>query len=153
MTEYSFHKEPLNPYIAFNDDTNKEVGRICFHAGVMTFTGNADESALLFLNWIKKSYASEFLKLTDENYKLKRKVDDLEIRLDSEERDSEGKTRRWFIGDRVLVGPNGMIATVIKQRMHFDGPTSFFGNVDLLYDDGVKGECNSWQLKDADEQA
>jgi hypothetical protein len=151
MTEYQLHKAPLNPYIVFNDGTNKEVGRISFHDGVMTFTGNADESALLFLNWIKKSYASEFLKLTDENYKLKRKVDDLEIRLDSEERDSEGKTRRWFIGDRVFVGPNGMIATVIKQRMHYDGPTSFFGNVDLLYDDGVKGESNSWQLKDADE--
>ncbi len=151
MTECQLHKEPLNPYIAFNDNTNTEVGRISFHDGVMSFTGKADESALLFLNWIKKSYASEFLKLTDENYKLKRKVDDLEIRLDSEERDSEGKTRRWFIGDRVFVGPNGMIATVIKQRMHYDGPTSFFGNVDLLYDDGVKGESNSWQLKDADE--
>lgn len=151
MTEYTFRKELLNPYIVFNDNTNSEVGRISFRDGVMSFTGNADESALLFLDWIKKSYASEFLKLTDENYKLKRRVDDLEIRLDSEERDSEGKTRRWFIGDRVLVGPNGMIATVLKQRMHYDGPTSFFGNVDLLYDDGVKGESNSWQLKDADE--
>ena len=151
MTEYQLHKEPLNPYIVFNDGTNTEVGRISFHDGVMSFTGKADEAALLFLDWIKKSYASEFLKLTDENYKLKRRVDDLEIRLDSEERDSEGKTRRWFIGDRVFVGPNGMIATVIKQRLHHDGSESFFGNVDLLYDDGVKGESNSWQLKDADE--
>lgn len=151
MTEYQFRIEPLNPYIAFNDSTNSEVGRICFHDGVMTFTGKADESALLFLDWIKKSYASEFLKLTDENYKLKRKVDELEIRLDSEERDSDGDTRRWFIGDRVRVGPNGMTATVIKQRLHFDGPTSFFGNVDLLYDDGVRGVSNSWQLKHADE--
>ena len=150
MTEYTLHTAPLNSSFVFHN-SNKEVGRFSFKDGVMSFTGNADESALLFLDWIKKSYASEFLKLTDENYKLKRRVDDLEIRLDSEERDSEGKTRRWFIGDRVFVGPNGMIATVVKQRMHYDGPTSFFGNVDLLYDDGVKGECNSWQLKDADE--
>ena len=150
MTEYTLHTAPLNSSFVFHN-SNKEVGRFSFKDGVMSFTGNADESALLFLDWIKKSYASEFLKLTDENYKLKRRVDDLEIRLDSEGRDSEGKTRRWFIGDRVFVGPNGMIATVVKQRMHYDGPTSFFGNVDLLYDDGVKGECNSWQLKDADE--
>ena len=151
MTEYQFRKEPLNPYIAFNDNTNNEVGRICFRDGVMTFTGKADESALLFLDWIKKSYASEFLKLTDENYKLKRKLDELEIRLDSEERDSDGDTRRWFIGDRVRFVPNGMTATVIKQRLQYDGQFCFFGNVDLLYDDGVQGEANSWQLEHADE--
>ena len=153
MSEYGFFKEPLNPYIVFHGTKNVEVGRITFAEGVMSFTGNADESALLFLDWLKKSYASAYIRLVDENYKLKRKVDDLEIRLDSEERDSEGKTRRWFIGDRVFVGPNGMIATVVKQRLHHDGSESFFGNVDLLYDDGVKGESNSWQLKDADEQA
>ena len=150
MTEYQLHKEPLNSSFVFHN-SNKEVGRFSFKDGVMTFTGNADEAARQFLDFVKKSYASEYARIIDENYKLKRRVDDLEIRLDSEERDSEGKTRRWFIGDRVFVGPNGMIATVVKQRMHYDGPTSFFGNVDLLYDDGVKGECNSWQLKDADE--
>jgi len=130
---------------------NSEVGRLAFNGGIMSFTGNADESALTFLDFIKKSYASDYTRLVEENYTLKRRVEELEIRLDSEERDSEGKTRRWFIGDRVLVGPNGMMATVIKQRLHYDGSESFFGNVDLMYDDGVKGESNSWQLKDADE--
>ena len=110
-------------------------------------------SALTFLDFVKKQYASAYSKVLEENYTLKRKVDELEIKLDSEERDSEGKTRRWFIGDRVLVGPNGMMATVVKQRLHFDYPDSFFGNVDLMYDDGVKGECNSWQLKDADDES
>jgi hypothetical protein len=151
MSEYEFYKEPLNPTIVFHDKINSEVGRLAFNGGIMSFTGNADESALTFLDFIRKSYASDYTRLVDENYTLKRRVDELEIRLDSEERDSEGNTRRWFIGDRVLVGPNGMIATVIKQRLHFDGPHSFFGNVDLMYDDGVKGESNSWQLKDADE--
>ena len=151
MSEYEFYKEPLNPTIVFHDKINSEVGRLAFNGGIMSFTGNADESALTFLDFIRNSYASDYTRLVDENYKLKRRVDELEIRLDSEERDSEGKTRRWFIGDRVLVGPNGMIATVIKQRLHHDGSESFFGNVDLMYDDGVKGESNSWQLKDADE--
>jgi len=151
MSEYEFYKEPLNPTIVFHDKINSEVGRITFKDGVMSFTGNADESALTFLAVIKEQFASAYIRVMDENYTLKRRVDELEIRLDSEERDSEGKTRRWFIGDRVLVGPNGMIATVIKQRLHHDGSESFFGNVDLMYDDGVKGESNSWQLKDADE--
>jgi len=152
MTGYSIgHLEDYDPSIFFSDNTNTEVGRLSFKDGVMTFTGNADESALTFLDFIKNQYDTGYARVMDENYTLKRRVDELEIRLDSEERDSEGKTRRWFIGDRVLVGPNGMIATVIKQRLHYDGSESFFGNVDLMYDDGVKGESNSWQLKDADE--
>ncbi len=151
MSEYEFYKEPLNPSIFFHDKDHNEVGRLSFKDGVMSFTGNADESALTFLAAIKEQFASAYVRVMEENYTLKRRVDELEIRLDSEERDSEGKTRRWFIGDRVLVGPNGMMATVIKQRLHFDGPTSFFGNVDVMYDDGVEGECNSWQLKDRNE--
>lgn len=152
MSEYSIgHPADYSPSIIFYDKASSEVGRLTFNGGVMSFTGNADESALTFLDFVKKQYASAYAKMLEENYKLKRRVDDLEIRLDSEERDSDGDTRRWFIGDRVLVGPNGMTATVIKQRLHYDGPTSFFGNVDLLYDDGVQGEANSWQLEHADE--
>jgi len=151
MAEYTIHKEPLNPYVVFNDGTNTEVGRISFRDGVMSFVGNANESALLFLDWVKKSYASDYTRLADENDRLKRRINDLKIRLDREERDSEGKTRRWFIGDRVFVGPNGMIATVVKQHLHYDGCESFFGNVSLMYDDGVKGTSHSWQLKDPDE--
>jgi len=152
MSEYRIgYPADYNPSIFFHDKDHNEVGRLSFKDGVMSFTGNADESALTFLAVIKEQFASAYVRVMEENYTLNRRVDELEIRLDSEERDSEGKTRRWFIGDRVLVGPNGMIATVIKQRLHFDGPTSFFGNVDLMYDDGVKGESNSWQLKDADE--
>ena len=61
--------------------------------------------------------------------------------------DSDGRGPKFRSGDRVLVGPNGMEATVIKQELSYDGPESFWGNVQLLYDDGIKGVCNSWQVK------
>ncbi len=58
------------------------------------------------------------------------------------------KTEPQFLpGDRVYVKPLKMEATVIKQRLHHDGPESFWGNVELLYDDGIKGISNSWQCK------
>jgi hypothetical protein len=61
--------------------------------------------------------------------------------------DSDGLGPKFISGDRVLVGPNGMEATVIKQELSYDGPESFWGNVQLLYDDGIKGVSNSWQVK------
>jgi hypothetical protein len=61
--------------------------------------------------------------------------------------DSDGRGPKFVSGDRVLVGPNGMEATVIKQELSYDGPESFWGNVQLLYDDGIKGVSNSWQVK------
>lgn len=50
-------------------------------------------------------------------------------------------------GERVYVLPLKMEATVIQQRQCHDGPNVFWGNVELLYDDGLKGVSNSWQLK------
>ena len=50
-------------------------------------------------------------------------------------------------GDRVFVVPLKMEATVIRQFKHYDGSDEFWGNVELQYDDGVKGTSNSWQLK------
>ena len=61
--------------------------------------------------------------------------------------DSSGQTAKFTGGTRVLVGPNGMVATVIKQHLNYDGPESFWGNVLVEYDDGIRGTCNSWQLK------
>lgn len=49
-------------------------------------------------------------------------------------------------GDRVYVAANKMEATVIKQQLSWDYPDCFWGNVELLYDDGVKGVSNSWQV-------
>jgi hypothetical protein len=62
--------------------------------------------------------------------------------------DEDGKPAPFQMGDRVLVLPNKMEATVIRQQRCYDGPGQFFwGNVDLIYDDGIRGVCNSWQLK------
>ena len=61
--------------------------------------------------------------------------------------DSSGQTAKYTPGTRVFVGPNGMVATVIKQHLHYDGPESFWGNVLVEYDDGIRGTCNSWQLQ------
>lgn len=56
-------------------------------------------------------------------------------------------------GDRVLVLPNNMEATVINQRICYDGPETFWGNVEVKYDDDVTGVSNSWQLKMIQESA
>ena len=61
--------------------------------------------------------------------------------------DSDSRGPEFHSGDRVLVIPNGMTATVVKQLLHFDYPESFWGNVELLYDDGVTGTSMCWQLK------
>ena len=50
-------------------------------------------------------------------------------------------------GDRVYVKPLKMEATVIRQHRHWDGPDSFWGNVELVYDDGLKGTSHSWQVE------
>ena len=48
-------------------------------------------------------------------------------------------------GDRVYVIPLRMQATVIKQVLHHDGDETFYGNLELQYDDGTKGTSHSWQ--------
>lgn len=55
----------------------------------------------------------------------------------------------FMSGERVYVCPLQLEATVIRQQKCYDGPgcDHFWGNVELLYDDGVKGVSNSWQLK------
>ena len=59
--------------------------------------------------------------------------------------DSNGNPPSYKAGDRVYVLPLKMQATVIEQRLHYDYPDSFWGNLRLRYDDGVEGESNSWQ--------
>jgi hypothetical protein len=60
--------------------------------------------------------------------------------------DTNGNGPMWKPGDRVWVTPLKMEATVIKQQLSYDGEESFWGNVELLYDDGVKGNSNNWQI-------
>ena len=61
-------------------------------------------------------------------------------------RDSAGKFPSWNPGDRVYVAPLKMYATVIKQNLSWDYPESFWGNVEVQYDDGITGTSHSWQL-------
>jgi len=61
--------------------------------------------------------------------------------------DSDGRGAEFLPGDRVLVGPVQMEATVIRQILHYDGPECFWGNLELQYDDGVTGTSHSWQVK------
>lgn len=61
--------------------------------------------------------------------------------------DSNGKPPKFYPGDRVRVLPNGLSATVIRQVLHYDMNESFWGNLELMYDDGQKGTCHSWQVK------
>lgn len=80
--------------------------------------------------------------------------DFLEIDADSSEFencicqiDSSGRGPEYHPGDRVLVKPNKLQATVIRQILTYDYPESFWGNVVLEYDDGVTGISNNWQLE------
>jgi hypothetical protein len=61
-------------------------------------------------------------------------------------RDSSGKLPSWNPGDRVYVAPLKMYATVIKQNLSYDYPESFWGNVEVQYDDGITGTSHCWQL-------
>ena len=54
-------------------------------------------------------------------------------------------TPEYKAGDRVYVIPLRMEATVIKQVLHHDGDETFYGNLELQYDDGTKGTSHSWQ--------
>lgn len=61
--------------------------------------------------------------------------------------DSQGNPPKFQPGDRVMVLPLGLEATVVEQMLQWDYPESFWGNLILLYDDGAKGTSNSWQCE------
>jgi hypothetical protein len=65
--------------------------------------------------------------------------------------DSKGNPPKFVKGDRVLVLPNKLKATVIRQLRHWDLDESFWGNLELLYDDGVTGSSHSWQVERIEE--
>ena len=65
--------------------------------------------------------------------------------------DSNGKPPEFYSGDRVFVLPTQMEATVIRQVLHYDMNESFWGNLELMYDDGQKGTSHCWQVKRIEE--
>lgn len=42
--------------MAFSDDNNKEVGRLSWGGGTFKFTGNTEESAKIFFNFLEKLF-------------------------------------------------------------------------------------------------
>jgi len=65
--------------------------------------------------------------------------------------DTDGNPPKFVKGDKVLVLPNNMTATVIRQILHHDLGETFWGNLELTYDDGVTGTSHCWQVKRIDE--
>jgi hypothetical protein len=61
--------------------------------------------------------------------------------------DSDGRGPKFLPGDRVYVHPMRQEATVIRQMLQYDQSESFWGNLELQYDDGIKGISHSWQVK------
>ena len=64
-----------------------------------------------------------------------------------EDDDIVQKPAPFQAGDRVYVGPAKMEATVIRQIKHYDMGDSFWGDLELQFDDGVKGRSHCWQVK------
>lgn len=80
--------------------------------------------------------------------------DFLEIDADSPEYescicniDSDGLGPKFNKNDRVYVHPLKQHATVIEQTLQYDYPDSFWGNVQVQYDDGITGISHSWQIE------
>jgi hypothetical protein len=65
--------------------------------------------------------------------------------------DSEGRPAKFRKGDRVFVMPVKQEATVIRQILHYDMNETFWGNLELEYDDGTKGVSHGWQVKRIEE--
>ena len=66
--------------------------------------------------------------------------------------DSNGKLAPFIKGDRVYVMPVKREATVIRQVLHYNMNETFWGNLELEYDDGTKGISHSWQVKRIEDQ-
>ena len=65
--------------------------------------------------------------------------------------DSDGKTSTWKNGERAYLMPLKCEVTIERQNLCYDGPDVFWGNCIVRFDDGILGECNSWQLRKIDE--
>ncbi|MEM2159579.1 MAG: hypothetical protein QXN55_01340 [Candidatus Nitrosotenuis sp.] len=66
--------------------------------------------------------------------------------MTEEQLDSDGKPATFLPGERVWVPCVKMHATVINQILFYDCGESFWGNVKVMFADGIPGTCNSWQL-------
>jgi hypothetical protein len=61
-------------------------------------------------------------------------------------KDSAGKGPSYKKGDRVWVNPIKEEATVVKQILQYDGLETFYGDLELKFDDGGNGTSHCWQV-------
>ena len=57
-----------NYNMTFNNKDGQQVGRLDFNGDTMKFSGNADESARVFFDWIAKSFSSRLLQERKREY-------------------------------------------------------------------------------------
>ena len=57
-----------NYNMTFNNKDGQEVGKLDFNGDTMKFSGNADESAKVFFDWIAESFASRLLQERKREY-------------------------------------------------------------------------------------
>lgn len=57
-----------NYNMTFNNKNGQEVGKLDFNGDTMKFSGNADESARVFFDWIAESFASRLLQERKREY-------------------------------------------------------------------------------------
>ena len=57
-----------NHNIKFNNADNVEVGTMDFNGGSLKFEGNAEESAIVFMNWINKIFQERLKEEYDRGY-------------------------------------------------------------------------------------
>ena len=76
---------------------------------------------------------------------LKEELDDYHYK---NQVDSEGRGPKFVKGDRVYFLPRKEVVTVIRQILHYDMDEMFWGNIEILFDDGVSGTCNAWQVRE-----
>jgi hypothetical protein len=57
-----------NYNMTFNNKDGQQVGKLDFNGDTMKFSGNADESARVFFDWIAESFASRLLQERKKEY-------------------------------------------------------------------------------------
>lgn len=60
--------------------------------------------------------------------------------------DSNGKPADFTFGDRVLLIPHNIQATVVSQTLHYDSGETFWGNLNIIDDEHNAITCHCWQV-------
>ena len=67
--EYAIRNTKPKHNITFNNADNVEIGTIDFKGSSLKFEGNAEESAIVFMNWVNKIFQARLKQEYDRGYK------------------------------------------------------------------------------------